>query len=334
MKARLGIYEKKPYLKQSVEGLNDMAIRFQTMGGYRQQERMIHDKRCSFDRAVHFSYQAAEISKVGEENPLRIRALINANQVNPDYDNKVLSVGYEHNFKTGDVFEWLGTKTYWLIYLQDLTELAYFKGDIRKCNYQIKWKNENNEIESVWVVLKGPTETKIDSVQKDGNFIDIPNRSLQILMPKNESTLKYFQRYSKFYITGADSVTADVCWRVEAVDTLSMPNIIEISAIEYYSNIFEDDVEGGVVGNLIVDPIIPDTSNDLIIGESSIKPKSFYKFTYVGDNIAEWHIDSKYPIKYKINEKEITLKWDQTYSGQFELRYGDLSKTIIVESIF
>jgi hypothetical protein len=30
--------------------------------------------------------------------------------------------------------------------LQDLTELAYFRGDIRKCSYEIKWEDEDGNL--------------------------------------------------------------------------------------------------------------------------------------------------------------------------------------------
>jgi hypothetical protein len=100
---------------------------------------MIKDKRRSLDHAVWYSYQAAEVVRVDAENRKPIRALINPNKLKQDYDDKILSLGHEYGFKTGDVFEWIGTKTYWIIYLQDLTELAYFRGDIRKCAYQIAW---------------------------------------------------------------------------------------------------------------------------------------------------------------------------------------------------
>ena len=334
MKARLGIYEKMPYRQQEIDGLNEMAQRFKTMGGYRQQERMIHDKKCALDRAVHFAYQAAEIERLGDNNPLRIRALINPNQLKPDYDDKILSVDFKHNFAPGQIFTWLGTNTNWIIYLQDLTELAYFKGDIRKCNYQIRWENENGEIESTWVALRGPVETKINFIQKNGISLDTPNHSIHILMPKNDATLKQFQRYGKFYLYNADNQTKDICWRVEAVDTLSMPGILEITALEYYTNIFEDDVENGVAGGLIVEPTAPDLSHSLIEGDSFIKPKREYVYTYSGPNSGEWYIDKKYPVKYIVDGKKITLTWDQTYSGQFELCYDNLSRIIVVESLF
>jgi hypothetical protein len=77
------------------------------------------------------------------EFPKVCRALINPNKNKPDYDEKVLSVPYEADYHPGDVFEWIGTGTYWIIYLQELTELAYFRGDIRKCQYQINWEDED-----------------------------------------------------------------------------------------------------------------------------------------------------------------------------------------------
>jgi hypothetical protein len=149
MEARLGVYEKAPYQGLSAaEGINDQSAHLLAEGGHRQQERMIQAKRKSFDRATFNSYQAAEISPVGCAY-LRHRALVNENQTKQDYNDKILSVGYEHGYKPGDVIAWhrkridgVADTSYWLIYLQDLTELAYFKGDIRKCNYWVNWEDE------------------------------------------------------------------------------------------------------------------------------------------------------------------------------------------------
>lgn len=334
MRARLGTYEKKPFQPKTIDGVNEMALRFRSMGGYRQQERMIHDKRRTLDRAVHFSYQAAEVRRVNAEDPQPVRALINPNQVKPDYDEKILSVGFEYNFNPGDVFEWLGTNTHWLVYLQDLTELAYFRADIRKCSYQVIWEDEQGNEKNTWIALRGPVETRINSIQKNGISLDLPNHSLHILMPKNEDTLQYFQRYSKFYIQGADDLTSKICWRVEATDTISMPGILEINAVEYYSNVLEDDVETGIVGGLVVSPEVPDESQNMIYGETFIKPKKTYEFIYRGRENAKWHIDKNYPIEYEVDNNKITLTWMKTFSGQFTLSYGSVSRTIVVESLF
>ena len=54
-----------------------------------------------------------------------------------------------------------------------------------------------------------------------------------------------------------------------------MPGILEINAVEYYKNETEDDIENGIVGGLIAEPVSPnnDFVDNTIIGESFIKPK-------------------------------------------------------------
>jgi hypothetical protein len=199
-----------------------------------------------------------------------------------------LSVGYEHNYKPGDILQWYRKKqdgtmdiTYWLIYLQDLTELAYFKGDIRKCNYWVNWEDDLGGIHSTWFAVRGPVETRINSVQKNGVSLDTPNYSLNILMPKNEETVNYFKRYAKFYLRGVDTITDTICWRVETTDTISMPGVLELTAVEYYSNLAEDNVEEGLVGDLVMAPL-PEFGEELIIGSATMKPKRTYVYKYTG----------------------------------------------------
>ena len=332
MKGRLGVYDKRPFNPNqcSVDGVLDQSMRLRQAGGNRQQERMIKDKRRSLDFAVWNSYQAAEIVKVGAADRKPVRALINPNKLKQDYDDKVVSVGFEHNFQCGDIFEWLGTNTYWLIYLQDLTELAYFRGDIRKCSYKIAWEDENCS-HCTYAAVRGPVETKIDFVQKHGISMDSPNHSLSLLLPKNEDTLKYFQRYKKFYLQDDDT-----CWRVEATDWISTPGVLEVTAVEYYSNEIEDDIENGIVGGKIEELNLPVDQVE-IVGESFIKIKKSYIYTFQGSEAASWSVDKKYPIKINVdpdNSKIVTLSWTGNYSGQFDLYYGSYKKTIVVESLF
>lgn len=312
-----------------------MALRLRSAGGYSQQERMIHDKREALNRALYFSYQAAEVRKVGQEETGRtIRALINPNKLKQDYDDKVLSIGYEYDYKPGDVFEWIGTNTHWLVYLQDLTELAYFRGDIRKCSYQIQWEDDNGILQTVWVAVRGPVETKINFLQKNGISLDTPNHSLSILMPKTDETIKRFSRYSKFYLQGADDVSSKICWRVEATDAISMPGILEVNAVEYYSNETTDDVEAGIVNGLVVSPEVQGQNEFMILGETFIKPKKVYEYIYRGREDGTWHIDVDMPVEYQINGNKISLVWTKVISGQFVLRFGSTQKTIVVESLF
>ena len=336
LSGRLGVYDKRPFNPEehSLSGVEQQSVYFRHNGGNRQQERMIKDKRRSLDRAVWYSYQAAEILKVGAATGKPARALINSNRVKQDYDDKIVSVGFEHDLKCGDVFEWVGTKTYWLIYLQDLTELAYFRGDIRKCSYTISWEDEHGNKHTTYAALKGPSEARIDSGVKHGISIDSPNYSLNILLPKNEFTLEQFKRYSKFYLEGYDT-----CWRVEAVDQFSTPGILEVIAVEYYANQTEDDIANGIVGGLISEPENPNNAEQdaTIIGNTFIKVKKNYTYSFKGRAVYDWKVDKKYPVVLEVSKTDprvVTLKWDSPYSGQFELYYGNLFKTIVVESLF
>jgi hypothetical protein len=134
-----------------------------------------------------------------------------------------------------------------------LTELAYFKGDVRKCSYEIKLTKDK----LTYAAIIGPNQAAIDTSTSHGIVYDKPNYTLNIMVPKTEDNLKFFKRYTEFYLTSLlDS--SSVCWRVEAVDSISSPGIIEIVAIEYYANKDEDDIENGVVNGLIEEPKVPE----------------------------------------------------------------------------
>ena len=320
--------------KSQFHALSNMALRLRSQGGFAQQDRMIHDKKWSLEHALKYSYQAAKVKLTGAKNI--VPALINPNKLKQDYDDKIISIGFEHGFQTGDVFEWMNTGTKWLIYLQDLTELAYFRGDIRKCSYEVSWIDENGELQSTYLAIRGPVETDINFIQKNGISLDVPNHSLNILMPKNEHTLKYFKRYSKFYLKGLSDGDTPICWRVTAVDSISMPGILEITAVEYYANETEDDIENGVVEGLVVKEANTEDDSALIKGETFIKPKMAYTYTFSGKGTeSKWSYDQNLPIDViEYGNKSITIKWNKTYTGEFKLYYGKYEKTIVVESLF
>ena len=108
-----------------------MRKRFEWQGGIHQEDRMIKDKQRTLHRALLYSYQAASIEMVqrntevleidpsGIDADMRVygevRALINPDKVKQDYDDKIVSIDYEHGYEPGDVFEWKKTNTYCML---------------------------------------------------------------------------------------------------------------------------------------------------------------------------------------------------------------------------
>ena len=80
---------------------------------------MIKDKYNTFKKALSYSYQAVNVCKLGEEDVRK--ALINPDKNKQDYDDKILSIDYAFGYNPGDIFLLVGTNTYWLIYLRELT---------------------------------------------------------------------------------------------------------------------------------------------------------------------------------------------------------------------
>lgn len=309
-------------------GLAHMRTRLNNSGGTAQQDRMIAHKKKTLDKATLYSYQGAKVRLLGSEQ--ECRALINPNQVKQDYDDKILSIGYEYSgFVPGAIFEWLNTDTKWLIYLQDLTELAYFKGDVRKCTYEIFWEDANGATHSTFAALRGPKETSLNSIIKNNISIDIPNYTVYFMVPRNEETLAYFKRYTKFYLHNADTPT---CWRIEAVDSITTPGIIEVDAVEYYANETEDDLEEGIVGGKI-EVIEPSPSE--IEGPSAIKPNIKYLYHLAQEaNEYIWEVPSGLPISWNIDNDTLELTWEANYSGNFIISCNGINKEITAKSLF
>ena len=85
----------------------------------------------------------------------------------------------------------------------------------------------------------------------------------------------------------------------------------------------------------IQDPNLEDNS---IIGDTFIKVKKTYQYRFNGIESHEWIVEKGLPIILNVDKSDprnVSIKWNSSYSGQFDLYYGDnYYKTIVVESLF
>lgn len=296
-----------------------------------QHNRMVEYKRKSLHRALLYSYQSAWIKK-DDEDAIQCRALINPDKIKFDYDEKIISVDFRNNFKAGDTFEWpLNSNIHWIIYSQELTELAYFRGNVRRCQEIEVQDPDTKEWKKVYGAVRGPVETKINSIQKAGIVADVPNLSLDIYIPLTEENRKLFDRYCRFSFDGR-------MWMVQAPDSISTPGILEIVAEEDYNCEHDNLIEKIENPN----PPVEGDKVPQISGETFIKP--LQKETYTSNVISpeyEWSInldsenkDIKDVLTWTINSNKITVQWTAMVSGSFVIHYGPLTKNVVVESLF
>ena len=154
----------------------NMNMRLQWMGGARQQDRMNEDKLRTLKKALLYSYQAITLET---EEGKQFRALLNPDKLKNDYDQKTLSIPFNDiclneerigttteglqptDISTGQVFRNVDNDTYWLIYLRNLEETAYFRAEVRRCKEEVEINGHKYK-----VYVRGPVETKIQWNQK------------------------------------------------------------------------------------------------------------------------------------------------------------------------
>lgn len=220
--------------------------------GSNVEHRLANDKLKTLKKALTYSYQA-ETVVVGE---LEYRALLNNNKLKMDYDDKIISIPFDSEFKVGTIFYWPRIKEHWIVYLRQYSEDAYFRGYARRAQQTIRWEDEFGMIHETLAAVRGPVETKIRSEQKSGNSFDVPNYTLSIIIPNNEETKK-IKRYSKIALDGK-------MWEVAVTDGISEPGVIDVQALEYYVNREEDSnlIDPNAPSNSKIDNVVVKTSLD------------------------------------------------------------------------
>lgn len=300
-----------------------MKLRLNYNGGSKQQDRMVEDKLRTLKKAMLYSYQGATaILADGRE----FRCLINPDKLKNDYDDKIISIPFKDvclnapragrtsegiqptNIKCGDVFEWKETGTYWIVYLQRLEELAYFRAEIRHCRYEIEINDKPRK-----VYVRGPVETDIIWNQKKGVVWNDLNYSLVMMLTKDEESEAFFHRFKKIKFQ-------DNTWEVQAIDDISTEGIIEVYLKEYYNNPIEEAAEAEKKEE-IPEVVEPEVGSPQIIGENQVYPFDVKTYEIKNCNDGQWLIDDNKIRIVSQNSSSITIEIQRMRSGKFNLSY-------------
>jgi hypothetical protein len=306
-----------------MSGLDTLKARLDFRGGAVAESRFQNDKLESLKRALRYSYQAeTAVMPDGSE----FRCLINPDKLHLDYDDKIISIPYNDvclnaakvgktrdglvptGIKTGVVFQWKETNTYWIVYLQHLEESAYFRAEIRQCNGEIEIDGHTYK-----VYTRGPTETEIQWNQKNNTEWNDINYSLVAYITKTEETLNFFHRFTKVKIT--DEVGAVNTWQVAVANPYYGDGIIELCLNEYYNNTMEDAMRQELPQ--------PEINEDepYISGSYSVQPYDTIDYKIVNADGGEWILSNKKAKIISSTDTTVVIEIVTGKSGNVDLSY-------------
>ena len=303
-----------------MNGLDNLKTRLNYYGGNKER-RLINDKLRSLKKAM-YSYQGqTAILEDGRE----FKCLINPNKLNPDYDNKILSIPYrdiclnkgrlgktseaeeELGIKSGDIISWKETNTKWIIYLPFLEEVAYFRAEIRKCEAQAELNRKK-----YWIYIRGPVETTIQWNKKNNTAWNDLNNTLVFYITKNEETLDFFHRFKLLKIEGQT-------WEVQGTNIFYGEGIIKVTVKEYYENPLQDYYE-----EREKEKKEDSTTESDIAGDVEVYPYDIKEYSLKGDfKEGTWSINNNKAKIIEIKDNSVIVEVVTGKSGEFILTYSE-----------
>ena len=293
--------------------LKTLSARIDYLGGD-QLSRINKQKLQSFRAALKNDYNSRLI-KTDKHASVPCIIKNNAYGLKADYDKKYISVEFSAGLEAGDVFQCLDDNSRWMIYLPILTETAYLRSEIIRCDHSL---NINGK--EYFVYFQGPVETDIRWFIKNGINANELNKSGTVYIKKDDNTLSFFHRFTKIKINGH-------MWEVQVTDPISVPGILELELQEYYDNKEAD-----------LPQIKPSDKNQLIKGEKIVKQNTSVGYM-VDDSIynpsTSWTIagNDRVRIEEVLNNGQICkVKVNEGAIGKFTLSYGTNSMEITIDT--
>lgn len=339
-----------------MSSLDNMRTRINYNGGGNQQDRMNEDKLRSLKKAMLYSYQAATaILEDGRE----FRCLINPDKTKTEYRDKIISIPFEDvrvgdtttftdpetgeviktstpkkptgtmkmteaiepiGMKVGDTFEWKEDKSYWLVYLRYEEERAYFRAEIRNCDYEVEINGKKYR-----GYMRGPdADETVWRTKHNISWVDVDYNAL-LYITNNEETRAFFHRFQKLTIY-------DKPWEVQIVDAISNNGLIMVALKETFSNELEDKINNKVqesTEQIEQTPIEPEFSPiednapmPQIVGPNEVYPYDKKKYTIQNADDGYWIIDNeKKAIITHQSKKTVTIDFITGRSGDIVLTY-------------
>lgn len=237
-----------------------------------------------------------------------------------DKDIKRICIDLKSNTKVGSLVYWEAIKFYWLIIFQDYNIHDYFKGEMIKCNYTVKWRDNQGKLQESLCSIQGPAETraKYDDT-RSASIVGRGNDTLTLYMPSEKA--KDLYRFDRILVKNR-------AWRINVIDDISNDGIIRMSLVEDFTNKELDDFEGLVAYNFRVTDVGESKNNYYLVGPSTLTPlDTEIKVTVNSDTNPDIEFN-KYNFVLYINNQEIATNNTGVFNN-LTLKKKDKIKVIV-----
>lgn len=291
--------------------MKTMAARIAYLGGD-QLDRIDKQKLRTLKSVLKNSYNSRPI-RVPNGSVWDALITTSSGGLKSQRDRKELSVEFESGLKPGETFELLEDCTHWMVYLPILTETAYLRAEILRCNHQLEVNGQK-----YWIYLNGPVETDLRWFLKNNINANELNLSGTIYIKNDENTKEFFKRFTRIKIDGH-------VWEVQVTDSLTVPGIIELEIQEYYDNTIEEL------------PEIKKVSDAAIIGVTTVKQDTVVGYSIDPlkyDPSLSWEVKNNPRVRIDEILEDGRICKVQIHQGAvktFDLCYGDEVLTITID---
>lgn len=293
--------------------IQTLGARLQWLGGD-NMGRINQSKYMSFQAALKNDYNKRMIKFNTQSWPCLINSI--SGGLKADYDKKYISVDFKSGLKAGETFELLDSGTHWMVYLPVITETAYLRSEIIRCDYTL---NVNGQ--EYWIFFRGPVETDLRWFIKNNININELNLSGRIYIKNDENTRDFFHRFTHIKLAGHT-------WEVQVTDSITVPGILELEIQEYYDNSIAE------LPSILKDETTP---INVISGATMTKQDTIVGYAISNeayDPKIHWEVKNNPRVKILEEYENGRMCKVKIYAGAvktFDICYGDFFQTVIVE---
>jgi len=168
---------------------DDYAERIASVGKTQREASLIREKR----RIAEEARSSIAFQKVMIEGEQREVTVISSDLTD---QKKICSLPGE-DIKCGAIVDWKNNK--WLITEKDADDELYTKATMLRCNYELRWVDDDDVIRSQWCVIEDGTKYLIGEGEGKESIATRGDTRIYIIIGRNEHT-KRFDRTMRFLI--------------------------------------------------------------------------------------------------------------------------------------